>query len=117
MIKDNVIKWTKKFSVYLLKSTDVTIENNLCAQAQRFIFLDINCTNNIIQNNNLFSVFPNISEHAIVIENSSIDNIAESNNISGTYTSSTTTDISGLNNVNNNYNRYHTYNEEMLILD
>jgi hypothetical protein len=114
-IVDNTVKWTAQFSIYLLKSSEVEIKNNTCIQYVRGIILDVECNNNLINDNTFFSVFPKISEHSIVIEDLSENNIFNNNTISGKHSSDIVKDVTGVNVINNNHlHDNHSYNNELL---
>jgi parallel beta-helix repeat protein len=117
IIENNNIKWTKQFGLYILKSSNIHIKNNNISQFTRGIHMDVDSSENIVEHNRLYSVYPNISEHAIVLESMVNHCTINENHISGKFISSQIKDIGSDNIVTSNItDDHHTYHDEILII-
>lgn len=117
IIDNNVINDVEKFGVYLLKSSNNIVSNNLIVKSKRGVHIDIESIGNHIINNKIYSVFPNISDHAVNVLETAQDNIITENTLSGTFLSSEIKN-SGVNTTisDNNIELYHTYKDELLTI-
>lgn len=97
-IHNNKIAYTQGFAMYLLNATNINISNNLLMQFTRGIVLDTQSQNNLINSNNLYSLYPSLSNHAIILENNTTSNTVSNSNIYGKYISIDINDL-GQNNV------------------
>lgn len=116
-IKDNVMKWISEFGLYILKSSNLTVTDNTIIQYKRAVHVDIESDSNTISNNTCYSVFPTISEHAIVVEELATNTTIENNLIYGQYVSTTVKNSSPTTVENNNtYEEHVSFNNDVLKL-
>lgn len=83
----NTIKWTSDLCIYALKSKNISFTNNSLIQHKRGIHIDIECENITFDSNEIYSIFPTLSEHAVVIEDTAINNTISNNTIYGHFSS------------------------------
>ena len=116
-IQNNNVRWIKDFGLYVLKSNDVHIKKNIFVQFKRGVHVDISSQNNVVEENEFYSVFPVISEHVIIFEETADNNIFQNNKMYGLYSSVHIKD-NGLNNVEsgNAIDEYLTFNDEIIKL-
>lgn len=115
-IKNNKLFWTSTTGIYLLNSDTCNVENNTVSHFDIGILLDINCKNNNISLNKLYSVYPDASKHCIFVENDTENNVITNNHASGICTSDKIK-VLGINtNTNNAEQDYHTYGEESAMI-
>lgn len=117
VIVDNIMLKTRDFGIYLLRTSNIEARNNRFIQNRRGVHIDIDSSNNIIDDNEFYSVQPTLTEHAILLEQSTTLNTIINNSIHGMYLSSEINNLGIDNNVANNiYKSYITFTDEILKL-
>lgn len=115
-IEHNIIKWSKEAALYLLGCSDVSVKNNTCVQFMRGLQCDVGSVNNTFSDNIFYSVFPYLSDHAIMISMDAQNNACFDNKSYGSYNSSIIRDGHESNTVNNNTHiPYISIGDELLV--
>lgn len=113
-INNNNILWTKEVAIFINNSSDTEIINNVCSHFLRGIHVDINVTNLSINNNKLYSVYPENATFGVLIEPNTSNVVVMNNDISG----QCTTDYirnNGDNTIGNNTVKlYHNFYDEYI---
>ena len=117
-VRKNTIRETTSDAIYLLNSINTEIEDNLFVKQRRGVFVDQNCDNNLVKNNNFCSVYPSISEHGIVISDTASNTIIVDNTIKGVHTSVGIKDSGISSTLTNNLEVLtYTFQEELLMIN
>lgn len=120
-INNNLVLNTPTFAFYALNSEQVNLDNNIFVKFKRGVNIEMGCKDINVTNAKFYSVFPNISEHAIAVtgeDGTPTSNITGDNiSVSGKYISVVVKDNSDSVFSNLQHNEYHDYTEEFLQLN
>lgn len=86
VVASNKIDEVAEHGIYILNGTNIVISSNLIITSNKSIYIDIGSTNNIVDSNKTYNVFPNYTESAVYTLYS-FGNTISNNNFYGTYTS------------------------------
>lgn len=122
VVEKNDVRHCTEQAIYVLRSVNVDVRENRLVGFDRGILFDVETEQCSADNNILYSIFPNVSKHGVMLESTARNNIVTNNTLRGPFLSepikdvnTTTEPLNAVDAVSNNVDDYINYHEETLL--
>jgi len=118
-IRENHVRHVQTTGIYVLRSANVSAHHNHIVGCDRAVFIDVETSGCVFENNEMFSLYPNVSQNAFLIEATSLSTRVANNTTHGPYLSDVIKDVDPDNSlsqiVDNVHDAHIDHHEEVLL--